>query len=138
MVIQLKLKSCKGCVDIDECSKGYCQGGRCRNTGGSYECHCPTGFHLSTDGKKCIDHNECDQTGMCANGRCINMDGSFKCECNDGFSLSNSGLSCVDVDECLENPRVCLHGRCRNTKGGYVCECEPGKSVLLFSYKRLQ
>ena len=114
------------CQDIDECRKGLCANGRCRNKAGSFDCQCPTGFHLSADGKQCTDYNECQQTGMCANGVCSNMDGSFKCDCNEGFKLSISGLSCVDVNECQENPMICLHGRCKNTLGSYVCECDEG------------
>ena len=114
------------CVDVDECREGQCAGGRCRNSPGGFDCQCPPGLHLSKDGSKCIDHNECAQSGMCAHGDCINAHGSFKCRCHEGFKLSSSGLSCVDIDECLENPRICLRGRCRNTPGAYVCECEPG------------
>ncbi len=114
------------CQDVDECREGFCKNGRCRNRVGSFDCQCNPGFHLSRDGKECIDYNECEQTGMCANGICQNMDGSFRCDCNDGYTLSPSGLACIDVDECMENPLICLHGRCRNTPGSYICECEPG------------
>ncbi|XP_014244418.1 fibrillin-2-like [Cimex lectularius] len=114
------------CEDVDECQLGYCYGGRCFNSPGSFECTCPPGFDVSSDGKRCIDHDECTQNGMCANGFCINMDGSFKCQCKDGFVLSATGHSCIDTDECLENPRICLNGRCENTPGSYRCICQSG------------
>ncbi|XP_065222296.1 fibrillin-2-like [Planococcus citri] len=114
------------CEDVNECSEGLCSGGQCTNTPGSFVCKCPVGFDVSSDGKQCIDHDECSENGMCANGVCINMDGSFKCRCNTGFILSSTGHACVDIDECYENPRICLNGRCINTAGSYRCECQPG------------
>ncbi|KAF6210291.1 hypothetical protein GE061_013395 [Apolygus lucorum] len=114
------------CEDVDECKQGFCLGGKCFNSPGSFQCTCPPGFDVSSDGKRCLDHDECTQNGMCANGMCINMDGSFKCKCRNGFVLSSTGHSCVDTDECLENPRICLNGRCENTPGSYRCVCQPG------------
>uniref|UniRef100_A0A8D9AG89 Fibrillin-2 n=2 Tax=Cacopsylla melanoneura TaxID=428564 RepID=A0A8D9AG89_9HEMI len=116
------------CEDINECNQGFCQGGTCVNAPGSFTCTCPPGFDVSSDGKLCIDHDECSQNGMCANGMCINMDGSFKCQCKPGFVLSPTGHACTDVDECYENPLICLNGRCDNTIGSYRCACQPGYS----------
>ena len=114
------------CRDLNECLRGLCQGGQCVNTDGDFQCLCGPGFHPSSDKSRCIDHDECRQTGMCSNGKCTNMDGTFKCDCLPGYKLSSSGLSCVDVDECLENPLICLKGKCKNTPGSYVCLCEDG------------
>ena len=35
------------CTDIDECRKGLCTNGLCRNKAGTFDCQCPSGFHLS-------------------------------------------------------------------------------------------
>lgn len=40
--------------DKDECREGACQGGQCYNTRGSFRCHCPVGFDISSDGLSCI------------------------------------------------------------------------------------
>nr|XP_018912347.1 PREDICTED: fibrillin-2-like [Bemisia tabaci]XP_018912348.1 PREDICTED: fibrillin-2-like [Bemisia tabaci] len=130
-----KSKSSSGlsqvCEDVDECKQNFCVGGHCENLPGSFTCSCPPGFDVSSDGKTCIDHDECRETGMCANGLCINMDGSFKCQCKNGYVLSTSGHACSDVDECYENPRICLNGHCYNTPGSYRCHCQPGFTTAL-------
>lgn len=41
-------------TDVDECRQGFCQGGQCTNTPGSFTCQCPVGFDVSSDGRLCI------------------------------------------------------------------------------------
>ncbi|KAF3821503.1 hypothetical protein GH733_009545 [Mirounga leonina] len=85
--------------DIDECIQNgvLCKNGRCVNTDGSFQCICNAGFELTTDGKNCVDHDECTTTNMCLNGMCINEDGSFKCICKPGFVLAPDGRYCIDT-----------------------------------------
>lgn len=42
--------------DINECTEfpGMCQNGRCRNSIGSFSCHCNQGYALDENGIKCI------------------------------------------------------------------------------------
>lgn len=42
-------------LDIDECLElpGLCQGGKCVNTFGSFQCRCPTGFFLNEETRVC-------------------------------------------------------------------------------------
>ncbi|KAM6915102.1 thrombomodulin-like [Xenentodon cancila] len=49
------------CVDIDECSYGYCDQS-CKNTFGGYLCSCPPGFTL-VDLYKCIKNDDEDGDG---------------------------------------------------------------------------
>ncbi|NXH10293.1 LTBP2 protein, partial [Bucco capensis] len=114
-------------ADIDECEDPalQCLGGECRNTPGSYECHCQTGFEL-INSTMCKDVNECLNTEICSpNGECLNSHGSYFCICAPGFSNAAGGVSCQDVDECADKSR-CLQGQCLNTEGSYRCLCENG------------
>ncbi|NXU50379.1 HMCN1 protein, partial [Turnix velox] len=69
------------CVDIDECeTRDTCQH-ECRNTLGSYQCTCPSGYRLMPNGKACQDIDEClEQNINCGpNQMCFNMRGSYQC-----------------------------------------------------------
>uniref|UniRef100_A0A8C0VBN8 Latent-transforming growth factor beta-binding protein 1 n=1 Tax=Cyanistes caeruleus TaxID=156563 RepID=A0A8C0VBN8_CYACU len=114
-------------ADLDECEDPavQCLGGECRNTLGSYECHCQTGFEL-INGTVCQDVNECLNSEICSpNGECLNSHGSYFCICAPGFSNVAGGVSCQDVDECADKSR-CSQGQCLNTEGSYRCLCENG------------
>uniref|UniRef100_A0A8C3Q4P9 Latent-transforming growth factor beta-binding protein 1 n=1 Tax=Geospiza parvula TaxID=87175 RepID=A0A8C3Q4P9_GEOPR len=115
------------CEDLDECEDPavQCLGGECRNTLGSYECHCQTGFEL-INGTICKDVNECLNSEICSpNGECLNSQGSYFCICAPGFSNVAGGVSCQDVDECADKS-LCSQGQCLNTEGSYRCLCENG------------
>eukprot|EP00076_Gallus_gallus_P021987 XP_015143163.2 latent-transforming growth factor beta-binding protein 2 isoform X2 [Gallus gallus] len=115
------------CEDVDECADLaiQCLGGACRNTLGSYECHCQAGFEL-INGTVCQDVNECLNSEICSpNGECLNSHGSYFCICAPGFSSSDGGVNCQDVDECTDKSR-CSQGQCLNTEGSYRCLCENG------------
>uniref|UniRef100_A0A8C9LDU8 Latent-transforming growth factor beta-binding protein 1 n=1 Tax=Pavo cristatus TaxID=9049 RepID=A0A8C9LDU8_PAVCR len=114
-------------ADVDECADLaiQCLGGECRNTLGSYECHCQSGFEL-INGTVCQDVNECLNSEICSpNGECLNSHGSYFCICAPGFSSSAGGVNCQDVDECTDKSR-CSQGQCLNTEGSYRCLCENG------------
>uniref|UniRef100_A0A663M826 Hemicentin 1 n=1 Tax=Athene cunicularia TaxID=194338 RepID=A0A663M826_ATHCN len=67
--------------DIDECkTRDTCQH-ECRNTLGSYQCTCPSGYHLMANSKTCQDIDEClEQNVNCgSNQMCFNMRGSYQC-----------------------------------------------------------
>uniref|UniRef100_A0A8C6YM76 Hemicentin 1 n=1 Tax=Nothoprocta perdicaria TaxID=30464 RepID=A0A8C6YM76_NOTPE len=69
------------CVDIDECeNRDVCQH-ECRNTLGSYQCSCPSGYRLMANGKTCQDIDEClEQNIHCGpNQVCFNTRGSYQC-----------------------------------------------------------
>ena len=42
-------------ADVDECrTPRICVNGRCKNTIGGYQCICPQGFELATNGRECV------------------------------------------------------------------------------------
>ena len=59
-------------------------------------CGCKNGLKLNTDGKTCIDHNECEINfgrGPCVQ-KCINTFGSYKCACNPSYYLTDDKHNC--------------------------------------------
>ena len=123
------------CHDIDECVQdvAICQGQRCRNTLGSYECYCSEGFVSSAGGNTCVDVDECSNNPCEHN--CTNTMGSYSCSCSENFVLEEEGhicecesgynitadrSECVDVDECVYENGGC-DSICVNSVGGFSC-----------------
>uniref|UniRef100_F6PUJ2 EGF-like domain-containing protein n=1 Tax=Ciona intestinalis TaxID=7719 RepID=F6PUJ2_CIOIN len=124
------------CVDTDECAQGMCQalGETCRNTVGSYECVCDRGFTKdpTTNGRYCMDVNECDLDMCSENSECINTQGSYFCRCHRGYTKHQAGV-CVDNQECSLGEGNKCQWRCRNTPGAFECECPVGYDKLDYS-----
>ncbi|XP_078490955.1 uncharacterized protein LOC100176194 [Ciona intestinalis] len=125
----------RSCVDTDECAQGMCQalGETCRNTVGSYECVCDRGFTKdpTTNGRYCMDVNECDLDMCSENSECINTQGSYFCRCHRGYT-KHQGV-CVDNQECSLGEGNKCQWRCRNTPGAFECECPVGYDKLDYS-----
>ncbi|XP_056595280.1 fibulin-1 isoform X2 [Triplophysa dalaica] len=123
------------CIDINECLSitGPCQPGQmCLNTVGSYTCRrnsvsCGRGYHLNTEGTRCVDIDECAGPDNACDGHgCINLMGSYRCECRSGFNFNSISKSCEDINECRNYPgRLCAH-KCENVLGSYQCSCTAG------------
>ncbi|XP_027706966.1 adhesion G protein-coupled receptor E1 isoform X2 [Vombatus ursinus] len=82
------------CTDINEClSETACpQHYICRNTPGSYDCTCSTGF-ISRN-SHCEDVDECmDATACPMHATCINTPGNYFCTCKRGYKSSTSEVS---------------------------------------------
>ncbi|XP_069078600.1 fibrillin-1 [Pleurodeles waltl] len=89
--------------DIDECQElpGLCQGGKCINTFGSFQCRCPTGYYLNEDARVCDDVNECETPGICGPGTCYNTVGNYTCICPPDYMQVNGGNNCMDMRRSL-------------------------------------
>ncbi|XP_073415578.1 hemicentin-2 isoform X1 [Dendrobates tinctorius] len=69
------------CTDVDECrQRSPCQH-ECRNTEGSYQCLCPSGYRLLPNNRNCQDIDECSEQRInCgANQMCFNTRGGYQC-----------------------------------------------------------
>ncbi|XP_048450164.1 low-density lipoprotein receptor-related protein 2-like, partial [Rhincodon typus] len=51
-------------------------------------CYCPLGFVVNTDGRSCIDFNECNMWGAC-DQLCEDRIGSHACSCVQGYVLEH-------------------------------------------------
>ncbi|KAM4662543.1 hemicentin-2 [Discoglossus pictus] len=69
------------CTDIDECQvRSPCQH-ECRNTEGSYQCLCPSGYRLLPNNRNCQDIDECSENRISCgpNQMCFNTRGGYQC-----------------------------------------------------------
>nr|CAD7456482.1 unnamed protein product [Timema tahoe] len=98
------------CADIDECvdDNGGCEE-ICLNKPGSFNCACPEGLRLASNGRHCLersslaDINECllrNGHGPCQD-TCTNLHGGYTCSCDGipGTQLAADNHTCEDVDE---------------------------------------
>ena len=95
-----------------------------RNTAGSYQCSCDSGY--VGDGVECEYINECNDSNTCfdKNTECVNNDGGLTFPCLEGYSDVNG--NCVDINDCLDAENCNDNTRCSNTDGSYECFCETG------------
>ncbi|XP_019908484.3 hemicentin-1 isoform X2 [Esox lucius] len=109
------------CVDVDECLlRNPCQH-ECRNTIGSFQCLCPQGYQLLSNGRSCKDIDECAvQNIQCGhNQMCFNTRGGYQCldtPCPTSYHRGGSPGTCY---------RPCSR------------DCASGGSPLLLQYKLL-
>uniref|UniRef100_A0A3B4BMG8 EGF-like domain-containing protein n=1 Tax=Periophthalmus magnuspinnatus TaxID=409849 RepID=A0A3B4BMG8_9GOBI len=122
------------CIDINECVvyTSPCPPGQtCINSPGSFTCRrntitCGRGYHLTEDGARCEDVDECRAGGVCGGHGCVNLIGSYRCECRVGYVFNSISKLCDDINECRHYPgTLCAH-KCENTDGSYRCSCTSG------------
>ncbi|XP_070605165.1 LOW QUALITY PROTEIN: thrombomodulin [Erythrolamprus reginae] len=105
------------------CASLGCQH-HCKPQGDSGVCICFEGYVLGSNGKSCVDIDDCQATpGLCEQV-CVNTEGSFHCDCWQGYVLTN--------DRCLREKWRCFDLMCEhecNFVGGeYQCTCFEGYS----------
>ncbi|XP_078344006.1 uncharacterized protein LOC144629649 [Oculina patagonica] len=87
---------------------------------------------LHSDGKTCVDVDECATSNGGCSHTCVNTDPGYTCECpSPEMTLHSDGHTCEDVDECATSNGGCSH-TCVNTDPGYTCEC-PSPEMTLHS-----
>lgn len=57
---------------------------------------CPSGYEVDSDGKSCIDTDECSRRNGGCSHHCFNIPGSFYCGCPEGIAMSSNNLTCDD------------------------------------------
>ncbi|XP_013380568.1 uncharacterized protein LOC106151732 isoform X2 [Lingula anatina] len=120
-----------GCKqDVNEClvNNGGCQQ-TCVNEVGSFHCECSPGFTLHSDGKTCVDKDECALGVASCHvlASCVNTQGSFFCVCDPGYT--GDGITCTDIDECALNNGGCDQV-CLNEIGSFSCDCKAGYRLM--------
>ncbi|XP_034267665.1 thrombomodulin [Pantherophis guttatus] len=94
----------------------------CEPQGDSGVCMCFEGYELDSDGKSCLDIDDCQATpGLCEQ-ECINTQGAFECRCWQGYDLVK-GKCLLEKWACFD--LTCEHD-CNLVDGEYKCTCFEG------------
>ncbi|ETE71114.1 Epidermal growth factor-like protein 6 [Ophiophagus hannah] len=92
------------CSNALTCSMANCQYG-CDVVKGEIHCRCPSpGLQLASDGRTCIDIDECSLGQYQCGGysQCYNTLGSYKCKCKEGYR--GDGLNCIRIPKVMIDP----------------------------------
>ncbi|XP_063154773.1 thrombomodulin [Candoia aspera] len=103
------------------CASLGCQQ-HCVPQGDSGICMCSEGYVLHSDGKSCLDIDDCQATpGLCEQ-ECVNTQGAFECRCWTGHELVKG--------KCLPEKWLCFDLTCEHdcnlVDGEYKCTCFEG------------
>ena len=63
-----------------QCLASPCEGGRCLNVPGSFQCSCQPGFMLDSSGRQCEDQDECLLDNGGCSQLCLNRPGDRECQ----------------------------------------------------------
>ncbi|GFN91253.1 fibrillin-1 [Plakobranchus ocellatus] len=87
------------CVDVDECAADFTNecNQNCNNTEGNYTCSCNAGYLLATDGRICVDEDECTTGKHSCEDNCVNSEGSHSCSCRSGRELDSDNTTCFNA-----------------------------------------
>lgn len=94
------VKSLDNFLTGKSCQNSGCE--ECQETPIGYHCGCPKGYRLLSDGKKCVDIDECALPDSCSQF-CQNTVGSFVCSCEEDFyHLRSDRATCKARGEFIE------------------------------------
>ena len=96
--LQPDQSTCKAVSNTISCPAGYsCEDNECTMRGADTICtYCERGTELSSDGRTCIDIDECVlQHDICPSliSTCNNTYASYYCQCNQGYSANSQVLA---------------------------------------------
>ncbi|CAI8023734.1 Signal peptide, CUB and EGF-like domain-containing protein 1 [Geodia barretti] len=103
--------------------------GFCRNAGSSFICDCSPGFDLASNGRDCIDVNECASGNGGCEGTCTNVEGSYPLPLStQGCTLGPDGR-CDEVAECVADTEDDCDHLPAPTPREVTCACQSGFSL---------
>ena len=84
MIVRVSAKNLCASLGCEQDCKSSLEGGTCV---------CAKGKKVASDGRSCIDRNECEEWGFC-DQKCENIDyanddGNYRCSCVEGYELKN-------------------------------------------------
>ncbi|XP_053550225.1 uncharacterized protein LOC128641725 [Bombina bombina] len=109
------------CYDINECNDYWIhQCDTCKNTIGSYNCSCWSGFTYTQEWG-CVDIDECanpDLNDCHPLAVCTNRHEGYSCTCPNGYT--GDGKYC-EINQCVQNDPCSVNVDCNKINGSYTC-----------------